>query len=303
MSAYLYSMSRNLLRARPWAGLRCASSSSTHREGIARATAVRSGQAIAVSWRSGGVVELPGVWLRDNCAAARDPTTNQKLVSAADLSTAATTATTAAIISGSSNGNFDNLEVYWSDGHVSAFDSRWLKALLPHNPIARGATLASAPTSSAASSVSTIPTFSNHQSAYGPLGTAHRATAPLPAVSFEELVDHSNGEQGALKCADALVSSGLCLVHTAPPLPGVVLDIARRLGPPMHTLYGLEFNVKVDPQVSRVATLISEFRIQHLFYFFVEATFSTELRHNVLYFINIACVVHCACAPLSSPSI
>jgi hypothetical protein len=200
-------------------------------------------------------MELPGVWLRDNCAAARDPTTNQKLVSAADLSAAATTATAAAIEAGNNNGNhsgdcsFDKLEVSWSDGHVSTFDSRRLRALLPHNPVAHGTTLASAHSASVLAASKNSPTISGQQSDYGPLCTALHANAPLPAVSFEELVDHSDGEQGALKCADALVASGLCLVHKAPPLPGVVLDIARRLGPPMNTLYGLEFNVKVDPQV------------------------------------------------------
>jgi hypothetical protein len=135
--------------------------------------------------------------------------------------------------------------VQWRDGHASSFDARWLRALLPHNPRAGGANLAPVYPIHAAGAAGQA-SASSAGSAYDPLGTALRAGAQLPAVTFAELV---GSESGALECADSLIHGGLCLVTNAPPLPGVVLDIAKRLGPPMRTLYGLEFNVKVDPHV------------------------------------------------------
>lgn len=254
MNARLCCSSISALRAR----LHRALSSSAWDAGIAHAITVRGGLAVAVTWRAGGSVELPCLWLRDNCAGARDPATNQKLVSAADLPAAATTAVEAAAVaaciddsssssSGGGSGGASSLAVRWSDGHASTFDARWLRALLPHNPTAAsGAAPAEMHPAHAAGVAGAALSTASAGSAYGPLATALRAGAPLPEVTFEDLV---GSERGALECADALLHGGLCLVTGAPTLPGVVLEVAARLGPPLRTLYGLEFNVKVDPQV------------------------------------------------------
>ena len=56
----------------------------------------------------------------------------------------------------------------------------------------------------------------------------------IPSVSFNDLAS----DHGVLSWLETLNRDGVCIVHGVPRATAAVLELARRIGPIMHTIYG-----------------------------------------------------------------
>ena len=105
-----------------------------------------------------------------------------------------------------------SLSIRWEEQSQSTFDARWLQRFAQPD-VVRG---------QSDKSIEPVPLRSRS----GP--------DAIPSLPFADL----SSDSGVLSLLETLNRDGVCIVRGVPTVHGAVLDLARRIGPVMHTIYG-----------------------------------------------------------------
>ncbi len=157
------------------------------------------------------------LWLRDacTCATCRRPSTNERLFDPADMGLSLTIVSVHPLQPSSMD---DTIEISFSDGHSSKFEVRQL--------------ISAADFASSAGHQVEEPRVSS-----SPIST-------MPAISVDALDDSLQA------ILDSVWFDGVVLLRGVEPTEAGLLDVAKRIGPVMHTNYGLtwSFESEVPPE-------------------------------------------------------
>jgi gamma-butyrobetaine dioxygenase len=171
---------------------------------------------LIVQWSDGSSSRFHYVWLRDNCGCVRcKHAIGERTVDV--LSIPLDITPTCAVIA-------DGLDLVWPDGHATTYETAWLRANSydveqrpsPHRPILWRTELAS----------------------------------NLPEISYDHVM---GSDAGLLAWLYLLRDYGVCFVRGVPTDPGMVLDVAGRIGFLRNTNFGILFDVESKPDPDSLA--------------------------------------------------
>ena len=74
------------------------------------------------------------------------------------------------------------------------------------------------------------------------------STSSLPRVDYADLI-----ENGPIEWMEEIVRWGVCIVQNVPTEDGEVVRAASMIAPPMNTLYGVQFDVRVEQNPINIA--------------------------------------------------
>ena len=168
-----------------------------------------SAHRVQVTLASGAKRTLTADWIVDNAAESRDSTTNQKTTNAGFLFSSNLTVVNV-------NCTNKHLAVEWDDSSTSTIELNWLSNTLE----------------------------STSHSNFDPLPSALCAgRKTIPRIEYDSVI---NTEQGVHQWTTALINTGICILENAPGLDHTVTRVARRIAPPLETLYGSIFDVRTE---------------------------------------------------------
>ncbi len=160
---------------------------------------------------------IHALWLRDacTCESCRRPSTNERLFDAASMGLSLTIVSVHPLQPASLD---DTIEISFSDGHSSKFGVRQLL------------------------SAADFASSTGHQVAETRVSTSPIST--MPAISVDALDDSLDA------ILDSVWFDGVVLLRGVEPTEAGLLDVAKRIGPVMHTNYGLtwSFESEVPPE-------------------------------------------------------
>jgi len=109
----------------------------------------------------------------------------------------------------------------------------------------------------AASATKYTATFLHHHSLsharLRDLAAARRTTAPSGGVSSVEYASVMESEEGVRTWLEILARDGICVIDGVPVEDSKVSEVAQRCGPVMRTIYGMQWDVKVEPKPINIA--------------------------------------------------
>jgi len=171
---------------------------------------------IAVTWSDGERIELPHLWLRDNCPCreCRVEQTEEKIfhIKDVDVDIAATEASAEAV------GDGEQLSVGWPDGHRTVFSRQAIEAAIAGRY---------------------EPELTHWRSEFAPSTVDHDAFFNQPKEAADAL--------------EAFLRTGVLVVTGAPRKPGTLEQYADRLGPIREMFFARIHDVQVDPSGYNVA--------------------------------------------------
>lgn len=171
---------------------------------------------LQVTWDNGANSRFHHLWLRDNCPLLLHASTGHRVVETSTIASDVRPES-AAIVDG-------NVQVVWSDAHVSIFEPAWLHAHDYSNGVRP---------------VRSEPILWNAAMA-----------DQIPHANYPDLLADTAARVGFL---DAFVRYGLGILHDVPTVPGSVLDVANELGELRVTSWGKVFDVVSMEKANSVA--------------------------------------------------
>jgi DUF971 family protein len=180
-------------------------------ENLIKKAKMQSGESmVKIDWSDGNQHRVPSVFLRDNCQCnvCFNSQTKQRLC---DILKITQTDFTTSMVSVTQDG--DKLQIQWPDGHVSEFDSNWLRErLIPEN-IDESKGLIDSESVLWGSEIS----------------------ESIPAVDFPQMM---RDDEVLFKWLDNVRRYGVALVTNTPKELGQLQVIGERVGVLKSTLYG-----------------------------------------------------------------
>ena len=149
----------------------------------------------------------------------------------------------------------DTVEIGWSfENHKSSFQSSFLKL---HDY--------------------SLETLKEKAQKFDPLTTALRADDPLPRVRYSDVMD---SDESVLEWTTAMEETGLCVVDQIPAVPKIIRQISDRIAPPIVTLYGEIFDVRVEQNAINIAYTAAELE-PHMDLAYYESPPGIQMLHCV----------------------
>lgn len=85
------------------------------------------------------------------------------------------------------------------------------------------------------------------------LASARRTAAPSGGVSSVDYASIMESEEGVRTWLEIILRDGICLIDGVPVEEGKVCQVAQRCGPVMHSVYGMQWDVKVESNPINIA--------------------------------------------------
>eukprot|EP00041_Stephanoeca_diplocostata_P003966 m.39756 g.39756 ORF g.39756 m.39756 type:complete len:448 (+) comp14746_c0_seq1:278-1621(+) len=194
-----------------------------------------SGTCLQVTFGNGTVSMFPTMYLRDNCSKSWHPTTLQRTIPVWDLPRDLRIKG-ASVQTDPKGSEGSQIEVHFSDDHVSLFSSSWLYR---HrlNESAR------------------LDRHCQHAKELVPWSKVDLPGGTVQSFDFEKIMD---GGLELLAFVDAVATRGLVHLDNMKKEPGQVRKLAERVGHLRETNYGPVFEVKVEPNAINQAFTAAE---------------------------------------------
>ncbi len=167
------------------------------------------------------------IWLRDNCRCTQcgEPSIGRRTLRLTQIA-ADVSAISAEIEAGAT------LRIRWSDCHESSFSAEWLQAHCYDDAARR-------------------------RRVFSPALWQDSTRANPPTMTFSSVL-HDDG--AFLEMLHNVRDSGICFIGDAPPCPGTLEPLARKIGPPQENNFGRVQDLVVDHSKRSIANDVNELK-------------------------------------------